>query len=453
MGAQRFREYDPNQDFLFPPTLREWLPSAHLANFVSDVVDTLDLSEIINAYDNSQGGQAPFHPVLMVKLILYAYCIGAPSSRRIEKSTYEVIPFRVLSANQHPDHDTISEFRRLHLAALSRIFLQVLRLCQKAGLVKLGHVALDGTKVKANASKHKAMSYERMQKKTDELEAEIGRLLAEAEAVDAAEDVRYGKGKRGDELPEELRYRERRLKKIQEAKQALEAEARQEALAGQPAADQAKAGNEVAVKPKAQRNFTDPDSRIMRDGASKAFEQAYNGQVAVDAAYQVIVAAGVTQQCNDKQQVEPMVERMQANLGGLSPRQMSLDNGYYSDENVEFLRRAGIDAYIATGRRKHGEAVLPAPRGRIPKGLSVKERMARKLRTVQGRCAYAKRKEIAEPAIGQVKEVRGFRRFLLRGLGKVDAEWSIICLTHNLLKLFRWSWQPACARAGTPAFA
>jgi len=444
MGTQRFRDYSPEQDFIFPPSLREWLPENHLASFISDVVDKLDLSEIINYYDNSRGGQAPFHPVMMTKLLLYAYCIGVPSSRRIEKSTYDSIPFRVLAANQYPDHDTISEFRRIHLTALSRIFLQVLRLCQKAGLVKLGHVALDGTKVKANASKHKAMSYDHMQKKTEELKAEIARLLAEAEAVDAAEDTRYGRGKRGDELPEELRFRERRLQKIEEAKQALEEEARKEAEARPSAAGKPEAAT-VRPKPKAQRNFTDADSRIMKDGATKAFEQAFNGQVAVDSENQVIVAAGVTQECNDKHQVEPMVERLKANLGGLRPKRMSLDNGYYTDENVEFLRRERIDAYIATGRLKHGEVPPPAPRGRIPKGLTTKDRMARKLRTVKGRCTYAKRKEIVEPAIGQIKEARGFRRFLLRGLEKVDAEWSIICLTHNLLKLFRWSWQPALA--------
>jgi transposase len=351
MGIQRFRDYNPSQDFLLPPSLREWLPQEHLANFISDVVDTLDLSEIIDAYDNSQGGQASFHPVLMVKLILYAYCVGVPSSRKIEKSTYDVISFRVLSANQYPDHDTIAEFRKRHLVALSRLFLQVLRLCQKAGLVKLGHVALDGTKVKANASKHKAMSYEYMGKRSDELQAEIARLLAEAQATDEAEDARYGKGKRGDELPAELRFREQRLKKIQEAKLALEAEARQQApVASDPVTSKPGTVADVSVKPKAQRNFTDPDSRIMKDGATKAFEQAFNGQVAVDSEHQVIVAAGVTQECNDKHQVEPMVERMKANLGGLCPEQMTLDNGYYSDENVEFLRQEGIDAYIATGR-------------------------------------------------------------------------------------------------------
>jgi hypothetical protein len=312
----------------------------------------------------------------------------------------------------------------------------------------LGHVALDGTKVKANASKHKAMSYEYMGKRSDELQAEIARLLAEAQATDEAEDARYGKGKRGDELPAELRFREQRLRKIQEAKQALEAEARQQAVAAVASSlVTGKPGPVVAtaVKPKAQRNFTDPDSRIMKDGATKAFTQAFNGQVAVDSKHQIIVAAGVTQECNDKHQVEPMVERMKANLGGRCPKQMSLDNGYYSDENVEFLRQEGIDAYIATGRLKHGQAPLPAPRGRIPRRLPVKERMARKLRTVKGRCTYAQRKEVAEPVIGQIKEVRGFRGFLLRGFKKVGYEFDLICLTHNLLKLFRYGWEAALA--------
>jgi len=445
MGSQRFREYNPDQDFLLPPSLREWVRQDHLASFISDVVDKLDLSEIVSYYDNSRGGQAPFHPVMMTKLLLYAYCIGVPSSRRIEKSTYDSIPFRVLAANQSPDHDTISEFRRVHLTALSRIFLQVLRLCQKAGLVKLGHIALDGTKIKANASKHKAMSYGHMQQRTDELKAEIARLMAEAQAIDEAEDVRYGKGKRGDELPEELRFRERRLRKIQEAKQALEEETRREAQAARPAADKPKTGFDARPKPKAQRNFTDPDSRIMKDGATKAFEQAFNGQLAVDSKHQVILATGVTQECNDKRQVEPMVERMKANLNGILPERMTLDNGYYTDENVEFLKRAGIDAYIATERLKHGETPPPPPRGRIPKGLTVKERMARKLRTIKGRRMYAKRKETVEPVIGQLKEVRGFRRFLLRGMEKVPYEFDLICLTHNLLKLFRYGREAALA--------
>jgi len=445
MGTQRFRDYSPNQDFLLAPSLRDWLPPDHLAYFISDVVDKLDLSEIINSYDNSEGGQAPFHPVMMVKLILYAYCVGVPSSRKIEKNTHEAIPYRVLSANQYPDHDTIAEFRKRHLAALSRIFLQVLRLCQKAGLVRLGHVALDGTKLKANASKHKAMSYDRMTKKTDELKAEIARLMAEAQAVDEAEDARYGRGKRGDELPAELRFREQRLKRIQEAKLALEAEARQEAQRTDSEPSKPGAASDQLPDPKAQRNFTDPDSRIMKDGATKAFEQAFNGQVAVDSQCQVIVATGVTQEGNDKQQVSAMIERMRANLDGLHPKEMSLDNGYYTDDNVEFLTQQGIDAYLATGRLKHGEVPLPAPRGRIAKGLSVKERMARKLRTNKGRSTYAKRKAIAELVIGQFKEVRGFRRFLLRGLEKVTYEFDLICLTHNLLKIFRYGREAALA--------
>jgi hypothetical protein len=283
-----------------------------------------------------------------------------------------------------------------------------------------------------------------MEKKADELQAEVARLLATAEATDTLEDARYGRGKRGDELPEELRFRERRLKKIQEAKQALEQEARQAAAVAQRAASKAKVSTDVRPKPKAQRNFTDAESRIMKDGSTKAFVQGFNCQVAVDAGCQVIVAAAVTQECNDKQQLVPMVELVQANMKRRKPRQLSADSGYYSDENIRQLKRRRIDLYVATEKSKHG-TIEPAPRGRIPKGLSLKERMARKLRTVAGRRIYGKRKEVAEPVIGQIKEARGFRRFLLRGLGKVNAEWSIICLTHNLLKLYRWSWQPALA--------
>jgi len=442
----RFRDYQPGQLLLLPPNLRDWLPEDHLADFISDVVDTLDLSEITGSYDNSAGGQAPFHPRMMVKLLFYAYCVGIPSSRRIEQSTYEVVPFRILSTDQHPDHDTIAEFRRRHLVALSRIFLQVLRLCERAGLVKLGHVALDGTKVKANASKHKAMSYERMEKKAKELQEEVERLLAEAEATDKAEDVRYGRGKRGNELPVELRFRKQRLAKILAAKQALEKEAREQArLAAGDASGNSSAGPQARPKPSAQRDFTDPDSRIMRDGATKAFEQSYNCQIEVDSQHQVIVACAVTQQGNDKQQVKPMVERMKANLGGWLPKRMTMDNGYYTDENAAYSEQEGIDGYIATGRLKHGEKVPPVPRGRIPKGLTVKERMARKLRTIRGRSIYAKRKEIVEPVAGQLKERRGFRRFLLRGLGKVPYEFDLICLTQNLLKVFRYGREAALA--------
>lgn len=400
----RFRDYQPDQLLLLPPDLRDWLPEDHLANFISDVVDTLDLSEITDSYDNSAGGQAPFHPRMMVKLLFYAYCVGVPSSRKVEQNTYDVIPFRILSTDRHPDHDTIAEFRKRHLAALSRIFLQVHRLCEKAGLVKLGHVALDGTKVRANASKHKAMSYGRIEQKARELQEEVERLLAEAEATDAAEDVRYGPGKRGDELPEELRFRKQRLEKLLAAKQALEQEACDRARpAAGAASGTTEAAPDVRPKPSAQRNFADPDSRIMRDGASKAFEQSYDCQIAVDSKCQIIVACAVTQEGNDKQQVKPMVERMRANLWGRRPKRMTMDNGYYTDGNAVYLEEEGIDGYIATGRLKHGSEVPPVPRGRIPKRLTVKEWMARKLRTVKGRRIYARRKEIAEPVAGQLK--------------------------------------------------
>jgi transposase/IS5 family transposase len=439
----RFRDYQPNQLLLLPQDMREWLPEDHLAHFVSDVVDELNLSAIVESYDGSCGGQPAYHPRMMVKLLFYAYAIGVPSSRKVERNTYDSVPFRVLAAGAHPDHDTIAEFRRRHLAALAGLFVAVLRLCRKAGLVKLGHVALDGTKVRANASKHKAMSYGRMEVKERELAGEVERLLAEAEAVDAAEDVRYGRGKRGDELPAELRFKRSRLEKIRAAKRALEEEARREAEEGRQSKG---GGGGTKGKPAAlaQRNFTDPESRIMRDGATKVYVQGYNCQVAVDSECQVIVAAAVTQACNDKEQLVPMVERIRTNSNRRKPRQLSADSGYYSETNVRELQRQRIDPYVATEKQKHG-AVEAAPRGRIPKGLSQKERMARKLRTVKGRRVYGKRKEVAEPVLGQIKEARGFRQFRLRGLLKVDAEWLIICLTHNLLKLFRWSWQPALA--------
>lgn len=455
METTRFRSYVLDQKLLLPPDLREWLPEGHLVYFLLDVVDELDLSEIYTSYDGSQGGRPGFDPRMMVGLLLYAYCVGLTSSRKIEKATYESVPFRVMAADQHPDHDTIAEFRRRHLQALSRLFVQVLRLCQQAGLVKLGHVALDGTKMRANASKHKAMSYGRMEEKIAELEAQVKELMAEAEAVDAAEDSRYGKGRRGDELPEELHRRQQRLEKIRQAKAALEAQAQAAAPPAQPLKEPEQAldsrgegGGEKASSPspaprpaqKAQRNFTDPDSRIMKDGATKSFEQCYNCQAAVDSQAQVIVAVQVTQQANDKQQVEPLIEEMKTNLEGQKPRVVSADAGYYSEDNVKYLEGEKIEPYVAPGRQKH-TAAEPAPRGRIPSSATLKERMVRKLRTVRGKREYSKRKATVEPVFGQIKEARGLRRFLMRGLPGVEAEWSLICLTHNLLKLFRSGWR------------
>jgi transposase len=431
--------------------------------FIQDVVRELDLSSICACYDGAKGGQPPFDPRMMVGLLLYAYCVGITSSRKIEKATHEQVPFRVLTADQHPDHDTICEFRRRHIQALSGLFLQVLRLCRQAGLVRLGHVALDGTKMRANASKHKAMSYGRMDGKIAELQEQIRALMVEAEATDQAEDAQHGKGRHGDELPDELRFRQRRLEKIRQAKAALEAEAKQKAHEEQARREQENhQREEEGKKPvehrkepdanpqeKAQKNFTDPDSRIMKDGASKAFEQCYNGQAAVDDKAQVIVAADVTQQTNDKRQIEPMVSQMKENLDGAAPEAMTADCGYFSEENANFLDACQIDGYIAVDRHKHGQAQPEAtpldvaqhpPQEDAPAGATAKDRMLSKLRTAKGRATYRMRKAIVEPVFGQTKSCRGIRGFLLRGLENVRAEWRLICAGHNLLKLFRSGW-------------
>ena len=350
---------------------------------------------------------------------------------------------------------------------LGGLFLQVLKLCQAAGLVKLGHVALDGTKVKANASKHKAMSYDRMGKAEAQLEKEIVDLLREAEVVDKDEDARYGKGKRGDELPEELQRRESRLAKIRVAKAALEAEAKagaevkakevEEKLAKR-AEEEARTGNKAKGKPpiapnpesavpeaKAQKNFTDPESRIMKDGASKGFEQAYNAQIVVDSAAQIIVAEGVTQESNDKKQLLPMMEKVEKNAGSL-PENTSADAGYFSETNVTAKELTNTNLHIPPNRQKHGEKVLIAEEEEMGTGeLSVADQMKMKLRTKAGHEVYRFRKAIVEPVFGQIKEARGFRRFSMRGLEKVKAEWTLVCLTHNLLKLFRSGWLPQAA--------
>ena len=442
----RFKAYSPDQLLLLPPSLKDWLPEDHLAYFVSDLVDELDLCEIEKSYETERRGQPAYHPRMMTKLLVYAYCVGVPSSRKIEAKTYEDVAFRVLAAGAHPDHDTIAEFRKRHLKALSGLFVDVLLLCKEAGLVKLGHVALDGTKVKANASKHKAMSYSRMCEKEEELVREVEYLLKKAQATDEEEDRRYGKGKRGDELPEELRFREGRLKRIREAKEALEREAKAKARAEgkvdendkpkPPKRGRAPKTPAGVPKPKAQRNFTDPESRIMKDSTTKGFIQGYNSQVAVDAKSQVIVAAEVTSEPNDKKQVSPMVNQIEENLGE-KPKELSADCGYYSEANVTDLETEEIEAFIAPEKKKHTDADAPAPRGRPPKGLSVKDRMVRKLRTKRGRRKYGLRKEVVEPVFGQIKQVRGFRQYLLRGLENVRCEWRLICLGHNLLKLFR----------------
>jgi transposase len=465
MGKQ-FRSCDLNQAYLLPPSLQDWLPEGHLARFVAEVVEALDLSGIYAKHAEGEGrGLAAYDPRMMVRVLIYGYCRGVASSRRIERATYEDVAFRYLTADQHPDHDTIAAFRQEHLANLSQRFVQVLQLCQRAGLVKLGHVALDGTKIKANASKHKAMSYERMGEAEKKLEEEVQALLAEAGRVDAEEDGKYGKGKRGDELPKELTRRESRLEKIREAKAALEQEAREAAekkqaeveaqlkerekqerergrkMGGRP--PQAPDPEQAQPEPQAQRNFTDADSRIMKDGATKEFVQAYNAQAVVDSHAQVIVVAAVTQEANDKKQLVPMLKEVKVQMGS-PPQQATADTGYFSEQNVTDSQLQGIDLFVAPDRQKHGEKP-PGTTGPPPPEASAAEQMRHKLRTAEGQAVYKLRKAVVEPVFGQIKEQRGFRRFLLRGLAKVQAEWKMICATHNLLKLFRSGWSPQSA--------
>jgi transposase len=421
MRTKTFRPYDQDTLLLMPPSVRDWVRSDSLAAFINDLVNELDLRPFLAAHDEPRG-MPPYHPALMLKVLLYGYASGVTSSRKLEARLAADVGFMYLAGQARPDHKTISSFRRRHLAAFAALFLQVLVLCQEAGLVKLGRVALDGTKVKANASRHKAMSYGRMTEREAQLAAEVQAILEEAEAVDAAEDAEFGDA-RGDELPPELRTREGRLARIREAKAALEQQARQ------------RTGNPEAVpEPKAQRNFTDPASKIMLSKPD-GWVQGYNVGAAVDGTAQVIVATSVTAETTDTRTLPALVDQIKANTGR-SPRRLLADAGYCSDDNLAALEDRGIDAYVAVGRDRHGAPAPPPPRGRIPAGLSRRERMGRKLRTKAGRRHYARRKAIVEPVFGQIKEARGFRRFSLRGLEAVQAEWLLVAAVHNLGKLF-----------------
>jgi transposase len=423
--AKTFRPYVPEQDFLLPPSLREWLPADHLAYFVSDLVDQLDLSAITTPYEQEERGYPPYHPVMLTKILLYAYCVGVFSSRKIQRRLAEDIAFRMLAADNQPDFRTIADFRQRHLAALEGLFVQVLHLAREAGALSVGRVAIDGSKVRANASKHKAMGYRRMLEKERQLEQEVHHLLTQAAATDAQEDAPHGRDRRGDELPEELRRRETRLVRIREAKRVLEERARERA--------EAEGGDAKTATPedKAQYNFTDPESRIMK--GPDGFVQAYNAQIAVDATCQLIVGQMVTQAVNDKQQLAPMIETVVAQAGE-TPQEVLADNGYCSEGNLEYVKAHGVDAYIATDRLKHDAPRIPAGHGPLPKTATLSDRMRRKLRTKRGAGVYRWRKAIVEPVFGQIKHARGFRQFLLRGVQKVRGEWSLICLTHNVLK-------------------
>ena len=426
--AKTYKTYLPEQDLLLPPSLRQWLPENHLAYCVSDVVDQLDLSAIESVYEEEDRGQPPYHPRMMVKILVYSYCVGVFSTRRMEKRLVEDVAFRVLAAGNEPDFRTLADFRKNHLKALEELFQQVLRLALEVGALKLGRVALDGSKVKANASKHKAMSYGRMEETEKRLRKEVRELLKQAEAVDEEEDKRYGRERQGEELPEELQRRETRIARIREAKKALEERAREKAES------EKKDDQEAKPESKAQYNFTDPESRILK--GSDAFVQGYNTQVAVEPTLQLIVGQRVTQATNDKQQMVPLIEVVQEQ-SGQKPEEVLADSGYCSEENLKYLAKRRMEGFVATEKKKHGERNEPCKRGPLPKGASRIERMKRKLQTKVGAAVYASRKYIVEPVFGQIKQARGFRQFLLRGLEKVRGEWALVCMTHNLLKFHK----------------
>jgi len=452
-GADKtFRAFAPEQDLLLPPSLDEWLPGEHMARFIAELVDEhLDLSRIYAAYSEGRGAP-PYDPRLMVRILLYGYTTGVRSSRKLESACVDVVAFRWLAAGSAPDYRSIARFRKRHLSALGHLFLQALALCQAAGMVKLGRVALDGTKVRANASRRKAMSYARMSEREKVLAQEVSELLAEAEEIDKAEDAKYGKDRRGDELPEELRRRETRLAKIRQAKAALEEEARQRAAAAarekaeQKGEDEEATAQRVAaaeakatVRPKAQRNFTDPQSRIMKT-SDGAFHQCFNAQAVVDEAHQVIVATDVTDCAADVANLIPLTEQTTANTGQ-APGEVLADAGYCSEDNLTqataLRAETGTEFFIATGRTKHNEPAPLAPRGPIPKNATAKQRMARTLKTKRGHAVYARRKTIVEPVFGQMSTLQNAKQLLLRGLEAARGEWLLLSACHNLRKLYQ----------------
>ena len=416
--SKTFRDWNVEQHWLLPPSVMDFVPADHIAHFIRDTVrEQLDMSAILAPYEKEERGYPPYNPVMMTALLLYAYCQGVYSSRRIARGCEERMDFMAVTGLNRPDFRTVSDFRKRHLDALQGLFEQVLRLCQQAGLVKLGHVSLDGTKIKANASKHKAMSYERMHQTEKRLRHEVREWFRQAKSADEAEDRQHGGTRRGDEMPGWVADKQQRIAKIREAREALEAEAR--------------AAGETAVEPKAQRNFTDPESRIMRK-SGKEYVQAYNAQAAVDSAAQVIVAQSLSNSATDVQQLAPTLQQIKQNTGRQA-QEFSADAGYCSEGNLAVLARHHVDSYIATGRQRHHEASATGRR-RITPGTRVAA-MHTKLARAGRRSRYRLRKSVVEPVFGQIKQARGFRQFMLRGLAKAQGEWSLICTVHNLLKL------------------
>ncbi len=442
--SKDFRAWKIDDAQLLPPSVQDYVPKDHLSRLIVALVrEELDLIEISGSY-RSVLGQPPFDPRMMTALLLHGYASGIYSSRRIAKAAVERADFMMIVAGDPPDFRTISEFRRRHLTALAGLFVQVLKLAEKAGLVKLGHVALDGTKIKANASKHKAMSYERMKKREAELKAEVERWLEAAEAADAEEDRLYG-NKRGDEMPDWVADKQKRLAKIREAKAELEAEAKAAAeeetrrraeAEERRIAEGRKKNGKTPAPPKAQpdgksqRNFTDPQSRILK--TKDGYIQGYNAQAAVDATAQIIVAHTLSNNGSDQAQFAPLLDGIKTNLGR-NPDEVSADAGYCSAANLRTLSRRRIKGYIATGRQKHGSKSATAKRPAEPGSLLA--RMSTKLRRAGHRSRYRFRKQVVEPVFGQIKQAAGFRQFLLRGIEKVKAEWALICTAHNLRKL------------------
>ena len=485
MSKRRYRPWNPDQMVLFPQAMRDALDEGHIVFRIMDVVEALDITSITDRLDEKESrGTRPYHPRMMLALLMYAYCSGVYSSRKIATATYDVIPFRVLTGDQHPHFTVINEFRLNHLESFVDLFLQVLQLCGRTGLLDLEHVSLDGSKIEANASKHKAMSYGRMGSEIERLEKEIREFSDKAEMIDSEEDRRYGEGQEAHEISVELKRREERLKRIAKAKQELEAEAKhvreqelrnraeelrqsakveadpieekrkltractaeKEADRLAPGEDASNSGNDDEPpdsglpthrisatkdgnpKPKAQRNFTDPDSRIMKRGG--AFVQGYNCQIVVDGANQIILADGVTNQASDKELLIPMMKRARLNTGQ-PPARLSADAGYMSEANADHCEDSGIDAYLCVGRQMNGKTEEGKPGSRI----EAWKMMRAKLQAEEGKAIYARRKVIVEPVFGHAKQARQFRHFSLRGLKKVTAEWTLVCLCGNLLKL------------------
>jgi transposase len=432
-----FLPYEPNQDFLLPPSLSEWLPENHLVYFVSEIIDRLDLQIFYARYEGDGRRNQPFDPALLVKVLVYGYATGVFSSRKIAKKLYEDVAFRMLGAGNFPSHRTICDFRLRHLPELKELFVQVVRLAKELGLVKLGTIALDGTKVKANASKHKAMSYGRMKEQEQKLKQEIEALLERARTTDAQEDAHFGVDQADEELPLELQRRQERLAKIEAAKARLEGRQRQtDQERGRHPDDQQRRGG-GAGRPfkhpfgvpddKAQDNFTDSQSRIMKMGGN--IEQCYNAQAAVDGESQLIIATGLTNNAADNGELLPMIEAVKNNLGEL-PKRVLADSGYRSERAFAALEVQGVEALVALGREGKDPATID--REHYPASA----RMAERLATPQGKAHYRRRKVIPEPVFGWIKHVLGFRHFSLRGLTKVAGEWNLVCLAINMRRMW-----------------